>query len=389
VHRGRSSSPVPRRPNLLAPLLASIVVAATPFAPLPTALLESSEVRQLLDAGDLVIARPGSGSGRRAFTGLALVHRSCDQIYALIADPTTYPRIYPLIERIEIKQREGGRTVFEMKINAGAASTTRSLTMTALGDRVLDTMQEVGHSTWHFVAVGADACILHYTHDEELTLESMVLRFAFDGKKSIVEGIQAASAVGNVRNVRAYLEKDRPLATIADAAIGPALARIAEVGTAAFLAHQPGAWARVVARAGASVERALREARDSEHWGSYMQPFKGKLVSVRTDGKRHMSYRFDSLFEKVDFDTWQSAGDGSIREEVSGGELTTGGWVWRPVTDARGVALLLEMQLRVAEGDWLVGKLLSGDRSAEEGPLLGFAFMLVESVAAHAQLGVR
>ncbi|MBN2358416.1 MAG: hypothetical protein JXR83_03125 [Deltaproteobacteria bacterium] len=374
---------------LLTLLFASLVAGTTPFAPLPAALLESPELRQLLEAGDLVVARPASDNGRRVFTGLALAHRPCAQVHQLIANPTTYPLLYPLVERVEVKRKGGARTVFSMKINAGAASTTRQLTMTALDGQVLDTMQEAGHSTWHFFAVGEDACILHYTHDEQLTAESLVLRLALSNKGEIVEGIQAASAAGNVRNVRAYLEKDRRSNPLPETAVGQALARLAEVGTAAFLAYQPGSGVRVAARAGDSVERALRAARESERWGSFIEPLAGRLLSVRTDGKRRMGYTLDSLSEKVDFETWQTANDALIREEICGGELTSGGWVWRAVADARGVALLLEMRLQIAEGDWLVGKVLSGDRAAEEGTLLGFAFMLVESVAEHAQKRAR
>jgi len=301
-----------------------------------------------------------------------------------VADPANYPAIYPLIERVKVTTRSEAAIEYEMSISMGAGSTTQRLRLERRPGQVLQSSQASGRSTWQFFDAGASACVLHFTHDEDLTRDSVVMRMALSGKQPIIQGIQAATAVGNVRNVRAYLDRSKVHGALSERVVGATLARLAREGTTAYLPHQKGLWPMVAARAGASKAKALAEAGASERWESYVPGLAGEQVSIRADGQRRMRYTLEAVFEDLDFETWQRREADRVDEKIIGGELTKGGWGWRAVTDARGAVLLLNMRLRIAEGDWVVEKLTAVDPIAEEGTLLGIAFMLVEKVAARA-----
>lgn len=377
----------PRDRSRVLALVTSVVIAATPFAPLPSQLLASPELREALRAGDLVVARPLEAGRPRSYTGLSLVARSCDEIHRVLRDPMQYPKVYPMVERTHVLRQAAGRTDFEMVITAGPGSSKRQLSTRELPGRVLHTEQDVGASTWHFFDVGESACILHFTHDEDFTSDSMVMRMAMSGKEPILEGIKSAAAVGNVRNVRTHFHGERPLAAVAADVIERALVQLASVGTTAFLSHRQGEPALVATRVRLPRTQVLEVAGHSERWREAIPMFHSVPGAARADGSRHLRYHLTSLFEDVDFETVQDRGADRIDERVAGGDLKTGGWSWRVVESAPDRALLLSMRLSLEEGDWLVSQITRYDRSAQEGTVLGIAFMLVEKVVALANTG--
>ncbi|MFH1811386.1 MAG: hypothetical protein ABIJ09_21780 [Pseudomonadota bacterium] len=370
-------------------LLTSVVMAATPFAPLPSQILASADVRAALAGGDLVVARPLKQGHKRAFTGLALVPRPCDDLHRILRDPMQYPKIYPMVERTRVLRTKAGRTDFEMVITAGPGSSTRELSIQELPGRVLHTEQEAGHSTWHFFDVGDKACIAHFSHDEDFTSDSLMLRMAMSGKEPIVEGIKSAAAVGNVRNVRSHFSAGQPVVVVAPEIIERALARLSGVGTTAFLAHGAGAPVLVATRVSQPAAQVLDVAKHSERWNTAIPMFSATVGAARADRSRRMNYTLTSLFEDIEFESVQESGPVQVEERIVGGDLQTGGWTWRVVTQTTDQALLLSMRLHIEEGDWLVSQITRYDRTAQEGTVLGIAFMLVEKVVVLANAPAR
>jgi ribosome-associated toxin RatA of RatAB toxin-antitoxin module len=365
-------------------LWAALAAATTPFSPLPQGLTDDAGLRQLLRAGDVVVARTGAQQRPRVFTGLALAERSCDEAYTLLADPRRYPEIYPMVEEVRVVSQRPGEVEYDMRISIGAGSTTQRMRLQRPPGRVLRSTQPAGRSAWRFLPAGEGACLLHFTHDEDLTKESAMIRMALASKRPIVQGIQAAAAVGNVGNVRRFLARSRPRSPVAAPVVDGALARLASVGTAAYLPHRADQLPLVAARTAAAPARALAEAGASERWGEYVELFSGELLPAHGDGARRMRYTLTSAFEDLEFETVQRRAEGSVEERIVGGELSDGGWSWRAHVEGRGTTLLLSMQLDVAQGDWLVKKLAELDPTAREGTWMGVAFMLVERVAARA-----
>lgn len=376
----------------LLPALA-VLSCALPFAPLSDEVLGDSDLPAVLSMGDLVFARPDIKSPRRAYTGIALVSRSCADVHAVLQDPSTYPRVYPMITRVIVSQKQTNGEDFTMRIVAGPGSAERKCKLRRHPGRVLTNQQSVGNSTWHFFGLGAGSCIIHFTHDEDFTADSMILRMALRKKQSIVEGMKAAAAVANVGNVRRYFERGSvarprrtmgsqdPAGRVPNDTVLKALARLSKNSTVAFMSRddQDPVW--VATRVKGPRQKIWNAVSASETWRKDIGLLYSTKATTESDGSRKIDYTLESIFEELDFSTHQTIQSQMIQERVVDGELDSGGWSWRVVESPPDRALFLSLGLHLEQGDWLVEKLSKTDRSAADGTALGIAFRLVDGIA--------
>lgn len=371
----------------------ALSLGQVPFAPLSADVLSDSDLPLVLSAGDLVFDRPDIKGPRRSYTGLALVNRPCADIYKIIADPRSYPRVYPMIKRVEINSEKASSIKFTMEIVAGPGSASRKAELRRHAGLVLSSHQSVGNSSWNFFGLGAGSCIIHFTHDEDFTSDSMMLRMALRKKRSLVEGLKAAAAVSNVGDVRRYFERGSVVSEprqqgtrhanspTTSKAVQVALARLSRNSTVALMSRRPGDPVLVAKHVRGSRAELRKAVSSAETWRRDIVVMYSSKQKAAGPNKRHMYYTIESIFEDIDFETMQKVQAHSIDERIIGGELDSGGWSWTMVESPPHRALLLSLGLHLEEGDWLVNKLSKKDSSVADGTALGIAFRLVDGLA--------